>query len=156
MKVYHLHQKQFLPISLEEAWNFFSSAANLVKITPDYMGFKILHVSGNGSGIYPGQIISYKVKILPYVVVRWVTEITHVSKLEYFVDEQRFGPYAMWHHEHRFVEMPGGIEMTDEIAYAVPFGLIGRIARKLFVKRQLQTIFKFRHQTLERFFTTQL
>jgi ligand-binding SRPBCC domain-containing protein len=153
MKVYHLQQKQFLPITLGEAWDFFSSPANLVKITPDHMDFKILHISGHGSGLYPGQIISYKVKILPMIYVRWVTEISHVQHPHYFIDEQRFGPFSMWHHEHRFKEVNGGVEMTDEITYAAPLGILGRIANLIFVKRQLDTIFRFRYNFLEREFS---
>jgi ligand-binding SRPBCC domain-containing protein len=152
MKVYHLHQTQFLPMPVDQAWRFFSSPANLVKITPEHMDFKILHSTGHGADIYAGQIISYKIKLLPLVYVRWITEITQVQPANYFIDEQRFGPYAMWHHEHHFKQVDGGIEMTDEITYAIPFGFIGRIANSLFVRRQLQAIFRYRYDTLERFF----
>src|SRR5687767_5893746 len=123
MKVYHLQQKQFLPITLPEAWRFFSTPNNLGSITPSHLEFKILFISGDTSDIYPGQIIRYKIKILPAVWVSWVTEITHVQKPAFFVDEQRFGPYALWHHQHRFKEVDGGIEMTDEVSYAIPFGI---------------------------------
>jgi ligand-binding SRPBCC domain-containing protein len=152
MKVYHLHQAQFLPLTLNEAWTFFSSPQNLVKITPPNMDFKILHISGNGSGMYPGQIISYKIKFLPFIYFRWVTEIKHVHPNKYFVDDQVFGPYALWHHQHHFKEVSGGVEMTDEITYAVPFGFIGRLANFLFVKNQLREIFQFRKITLDKMF----
>jgi ligand-binding SRPBCC domain-containing protein len=152
MKVYHFHQKQFLPLTLDEAWAFFSSPQNLVKITPPNMDFKILHISGNGSGMYAGQIIAYKIKFLPLVCFRWVTEITHVRPNQYFIDDQIFGPYALWHHQHHFNEVNGGVEMTDEITYAIPFGFIGRFANFLFVEKQLQDIFKFRRTTLDKVF----
>jgi ligand-binding SRPBCC domain-containing protein len=152
MKVYHLHQKQFLPLTLEEAWTFFSSPLNLVKITPPNMDFKILHTSGSGPEMYAGQIISYKIKFLPLVYFRWVTEITHVQPNQYFIDDQVFGPYALWHHQHHFKKVNGGVEMTDEITYAIPFGFIGRLANFLFVENQLENIFKFRRTTLDKVF----
>jgi ligand-binding SRPBCC domain-containing protein len=152
MKVYHLYQKQVLPLTISEAWEFFSNPKNLVKITPDHMDFKILYISGDGSKMYPGQIISYKVKLLPFVYVRWVTEITHVQQPHYFVDDQLTGPYRLWHHQHRFSEIPGGVEMTDEITYAIPFGILGRLANYFFVENQLKTIFRFRYNILDRFF----
>jgi ligand-binding SRPBCC domain-containing protein len=155
MKAYHFHQKQFLPLTLREAWDFFSSPANLVKITPANMDFKILHVSG-GNEMYAGQIISYKIKILPMIYVRWVTEITHVEFPGYFVDDQLIGPYALWHHQHHFTEVPGGIEMSDEITYAIPFGIIGRIANYFFVRNQLKNIFAFRYATLEKLFNNKI
>ena len=152
MKVYHLHQKQVLPLTISEAWNFFSNPKNLVDITPGHMDFRILHISGQGSKMYPGQIISYRVKLLPMVSVRWVTEITHVQEPHYFVDDQLTGPYALWHHQHRFKEVPSGVEMTDEITYAIPFGIIGRLANSLFVEKQLKTIFRFRYDSLHQRF----
>jgi ligand-binding SRPBCC domain-containing protein len=151
MKVYHLRQKQFFPLSLKEAMAFFSSPNNLVKITPASMDFRILHISGNGSGMYPGQIIVYKIKLFPLMYTRWVTEITHVQS-NYFVDDQIVGPYALWHHQHHFKEVPGGVEMTDEITYGIPFGFLGRLANYLFVGRQLKTIFKYRYEVLDKMF----
>jgi ligand-binding SRPBCC domain-containing protein len=152
MKVYHLFQKQFFPLSLKEAMAFFSSPDNLVKIAPAYMDFRILHISGKGAAMYPGQIIAYKIKLLPFVYTRWVTEITHVHS-NYFVDDQIVGPYALWHHQHHFEVVDGGVEMTDEITYAIPFGLLGRMANYLFVERQLKAIFKFRYDVLDKMFT---
>lgn len=154
MKVYHLHRKQILPLDLGEAWSFFTSPHNLVKITPAYMDFKILHTSGDEKNVaYRGQIITYKIKLFPLIYTGWTTEITHVEPGKYFIDEQRLGPYALWHHEHRFREVPGGVEMTDEIAYAIPFGIIGRIAHWLFVKNQLNTIFAYRYNVLDEIFS---
>jgi ligand-binding SRPBCC domain-containing protein len=151
VKIYNLQRKQILPISLEEAWNFFSSPKNLSKITPDNMGFDIRYMSG-GNNTYPGQIIIYKIKILGGLRVSWVTEITHVQDKNYFVDEQRFGPYALWHHQHHFKTTDEGLEMTDEVNYAIPFGFVGRLAHWLFVERQVNAIFDHRYKVLETYF----
>lgn len=145
--VYTLSVMQQLPIGLSEAWDFFSSPKNLENITPSHMGFKI--TSGKSSKMYPGQIISYQVSPLPGIKTSWVTEITHVKANEFFVDEQRFGPYAMWHHEHHFEERDGGVFMIDKVTYKIPFGFLGHIAQSLFVKKQLTGIFEFRIKALQ-------
>ena len=154
MKVYNLHRKQILPITLEEAWDFFSKPQNLKKITPEHMGFKILYQSG-GTEMYAGQMIRYIVRVLPVVPLHWVTEITHVQEPHYFVDEQRFGPYAMWHHQHHFKAVEGGVEMIDEVNYAIPLGILGRIAHWLFVGRQVSAIFDHRYEVLENYFKSE-
>lgn len=151
MKIYNITRKQFLPISLSEAWNFFSTPKNLSKITPPSMGFEILYQSG-GEKTYAGQIIRYHVKILPGIKAHWVTEITHVHEPKHFIDEQRFGPYALWHHQHHFKEVAGGVEMIDEVNYAIPFGIIGRLAHWLFVGREVSRIFDHRFKVLEEYF----
>ena len=115
------------------------------------MGFKIVYMSG-GAKMYPGQIIQYIVHGLPGIPMNWTTEITHVQEPHYFVDEQRFGPYALWHHQHRFVAVNGGVEMTDEVNYAIPMGVLGRLANWLFVERQVNAIFDYRYQVLEKYF----
>ena len=102
--------------------------------------------------MYPGQIIRYRVSLAPFISTTWVTEITHVSEPNYFVDDQRFGPYALWHHQHHFKEVSDGVEMTDEINYAIPYGPLGRLANWLFVERQLNAIFDFRFNVLQQFF----
>lgn len=155
MKIYNLKRVQVLPISLAEAWAFFSTPRNLSKITPEHMGFKIVYISG-GDKTYSGQIIRYKVSILPGITVNWTTEITHVQEPVYFVDEQRFGPYALWHHQHHFREVPGGVEMTDEVNYAVPLGLLGRLANWLFVEREVNRIFDHRFRVLADYFQSPL
>ncbi|HNP94525.1 MAG TPA: SRPBCC family protein [Cyclobacteriaceae bacterium] len=154
MKIYNLKRTQFLPISIKEAWDFFSSPANLSKITPKHMGFKILYMSG-GPKMYPGQVIRYIVNGLPGIPMNWMTEITHVQEPYYFVDEQRFGPYALWHHQHHFKEVDGGVEMTDEVNYAIPLGLIGRLANWLLVAREVNRIFDHRYEVLESYFNKQ-
>ncbi len=115
------------------------------------MGFEILYISG-GDKMYSGQLIRYFVRVLPWIKLHWVTEIKHVSEPTYFVDEQRFGPYALWHHQHHFKEVQGGVEMMDEVNYAIPFGFIGRIAAWLFVEREVNTIFDYRFTVLEAYF----
>ena len=146
MKLYQLRSKQCLPITRQEAWEFLSNPRNLKIITPDHMGFHIL--SGDDRSMYPGQIIQYKVSPFPGYTTKWVTEITHVKKGEYFVDEQRFGPYALWHHKHFLKEIETGVEMEDIIDYKIPFGIFGRLAHPVLVKRQLRQIFGYREQKL--------
>jgi ligand-binding SRPBCC domain-containing protein len=151
MKIYNLTRKQFLPITLPEAWSFFSSPKNLAEITPDQMRFDILYISGNDK-MYAGQIIRYKIQILPGIRAAWMTEITHVNEPHFFIDEQRFGPYSLWHHQHHFKEVPGGVEMTDEVNYAIPMGLLGRLAHWVFVGREVNRIFDYRFKKLEELF----
>jgi ligand-binding SRPBCC domain-containing protein len=151
MSLHSLSTVQKLPISIEEAWTFFSSPKNLKVITPDYMGFKITSDLGDGK-MYSGQIISYIVTPVLNVPMEWVTEISHVSEPHYFVDEQRFGPYAFWHHKHFFKEIEGGVEMTDTVHYKVPLGPIGDVVNALFVKNKLKEIFDYRYQKLESLF----
>lgn len=152
MRLYRLTAKQYLPISPKEAWTFLSDPGNLKEITPPHMGFEIL--SGADTEMYPGQIIHYTVAPIKGIRTRWVTEITHVSEGKYFVDEQRFGPYRLWHHKHFISEVPGGVLMQDLIDYRLPLGPLGRLTHWLFVRRQLAGIFLFRKQALEKRFGT--
>lgn len=151
MKLYTLRRVQTFPVSLSEAWNFFATPNNLAQITPQELGFTILHTSGTGK-MYAGQIIHYTLRPVPFWPVSWVTEITQVHEPFHFIDEQRFGPYAFWHHEHIFREVPGGVEMTDELIYAIPLGILGRLAHAVFVKRTLNRIFDYRYNVLEQHF----
>jgi ligand-binding SRPBCC domain-containing protein len=146
MKLYQLHRKQNLPITLDEAWNLLSDPKNLQKITPEYMGFKIL--SGADRPMYPGQIIQYIVTPVLNIPTKWVTEITHVVHKQYFVDEQRFGPYSLWHHKHFIKEIPGGVEMEDIIDYKVPMGILGQMMHPILVKPKLNEIFEYRRKKL--------
>ncbi|WP_424962589.1 SRPBCC family protein [Ekhidna sp.] len=148
--IYTLTVMQQLPIKLSEAWDFFSSPENLEKITPNHMGFEI--TSGETGRMYAGQIISYRVAPIPGIKTNWVTEITHVDEEKFFVDEQRFGPYSMWHHEHHFDENKNGVLMTDKVTYKIPFGFLGAIAQALFVRKQLKGIFEYRVKVLELMF----
>lgn len=146
MKIYTLHAKQNLPISLYEAWEFLSNPRNLKTITPDYMSFNIL--SGADRPMYPGQVIQYIVTPVLGIKTKWVTEITHVKDKEYFVDEQRFGPYALWHHKHFIKEIPGGVEMEDIVDYKLPMGILGQMTHPFLVKPKLNEIFEHRRKKL--------
>ncbi|MEL6917106.1 MAG: SRPBCC family protein [Bacteroidota bacterium] len=150
MKLYQLKSRQSIPISKEKAWNFLSSPKNLKVITPDHMGFTIL--DGGDRPMFPGQIIQYKVSPFPGMNTKWVTEITHVKEGEYFVDEQRFGPYALWHHKHFIRPIEGGVEMEDIIDYKIPFGILGQLAHPILVKGQLKKIFAYREKKLVELF----
>ncbi len=150
MKIYQINTKQNLPISVKEAWEFLSSPNNLSEITPKYMNFKIL--SGADKSIFAGQIIQYKVTPVLGITLKWVTEITHVKQNEYFVDEQRFGPYSLWHHKHFIKEIDGGIEMEDIVDYKIPFGFLGQIAHSLFIEKKLRQIFNYREKKLVKLF----
>lgn len=152
MAVYSLKRIQNLPISLDQAWDFFSTPGNLKKITPEKMGFVVHSDPAFLTSIYAGQIITYTVKPLLGIPLFWMTEITHVEPGKFFVDEQRVGPYALWHHQHHFKEIPGGVEMTDLVHYRLPLGPLGDFAHWLFVRKQLKQIFNYRYQTLESFF----
>ena len=146
MKIYRFKKSQLLPITINEAWDFLSDPNNLKKITPDYMGFNILEKED--TKMYAGQIIQYIVTPILGIPTKWVTEITHVKDKSYFVDEQRFGPYSLWHHKHFIKEVDGGIEMLDIIDYKIPLGFIGRLANPILVKPKLNEIFNYRKKKL--------
>ena len=143
---------QQLPITMQQAWDFFSSPANLNDITPPSMSFIMLDKDVHLQKMYAGQILNYKVKPFLGIPMPWTTEITHVIDGSYFVDEQRFGPFAFWHHKHFFKEIPGGVLMEDVLHYKLPLGPLGDIAHMLFVKRQIADIFDYRFKKLEEMF----
>ncbi len=151
MAFYQLRQKQILPITLEKAWEFFSNPANLNAITPDDMEFVITSPVPKGE-IYPGQIITYKVSPVLNIPLAWATEITHVRSPYYFTDSQLHGPYRFWHHEHHFMETPTGVEMTDILYYELPFGILGDLVHRLFVRQRIESIFEYRQRKLEKLF----
>lgn len=148
MGFYQLHTKQEIPASIDEIWDFISSPENLKKITPPSMGFNITSELKNKK-MYPGMIISYKVSPLLGIKTTWVTEITHVKDKEYFVDEQRVGPYSMWHHEHFIEATEKGVLMTDIVSYQPPFGFLGSIANVFIIKGKLNDIFEYRRIAME-------
>jgi len=150
LKPYVLKEVQRLPISLPEAWRFFSDPRNLPRITPPSLGLEV--TSDLPGKMYPGMVITYRVRPIPGVRVGWVTEITHVLEPSLFVDEQRFGPYRFWHHQHHFREIEGGVEMEDIVHYALPLGTIGRVFGGPLVRRRLAEIFAFRRRFLVREF----
>ena len=152
MNFYSIKSTQHLPISLEQAWDFFSSPNNLAKITPPDMGFVITSDRKDGEKMYAGQIITYIIKPMLGIPVKWMTEITHVKEGEYFIDEQRFGPYKLWHHRHSFKKTATGIEMNDEVNYVLPMGFLGAIAHAIFIRKRIEYIFEYRTKVLEKQF----
>ncbi|HEY9534770.1 MAG TPA: SRPBCC family protein [Mucilaginibacter sp.] len=154
MKTYRLQFEHKLPVPLAETWDFFTSPLNLVKITPPAMGFEVTSPYDAKSKLYEGMIITYKIKPLPGIKMNWVTEITNVKEQQYFVDEQRLGPYALWHHEHHFKEIDGGVHMTDILNYAMPYGIIGRLGNLLLVRREILKIFAYRKTAINGLFGT--
>lgn len=149
--MYKLHFSQKLPIDLVQAWDFFSSPENLEKITPESLGLKIKH-HHSGRKMYAGQIIAYTVKPLWNISMEWITEITAVQEPAYFIDEQKIGPYAFWHHEHWFTPIANGILMEDILYYKVPFGIFGKALHYLKIKKDLERIFQYRRKFLEKLF----
>lgn len=151
MKIYQLKTKKILPVSIENAWEFFSNPENLSKITPSGLDFKINSVLPEK--MRAGLIIIYTVKPLLNIPMTWVTEITHIEEPFYFVDEQRIGPYKMWHHEHIFrPDGNGNTVMEDVVSYVVPFGLVGRILHRLIIRKRVQEIFDYRSRVLDKLF----
>jgi ligand-binding SRPBCC domain-containing protein len=151
MPAHSLKTVQQIPCTLDEAWDFFSNPSNLPQITPVYMSFKIIS-QHHSEKMYPGQIIEYTVTPVARIRIYWMTEITHVENKKFFIDEQRYGPYSMWHHQHHFREIPGGIEMTDIVHYKNPLGFIGSLMNPYLVKPRLKKIFEFRHRKIEEIF----
>jgi ligand-binding SRPBCC domain-containing protein len=147
MNLFKAEQK--VPISIEEAWDFFSSPKNLAVITPPDMGFDI--TSDLPEKMYQGMFIAYKVAPMWGIKINWVTEITHIVEKKFFVDEQRQGPYRVWHHEHHFKEIPGGVLMTDILNYQLPLEPLGKIANG-FVRERIEHIFEFRRKKIEEMF----
>lgn len=152
MQFYSIKSTQHLPISLNEAWDFFSSPNNLQKITPPDMNFVVTSDKKDGESMYAGQIITYTLTPLFGIRLKWMTEIVHVKDGEYFIDEQRFGPYKLWHHKHTFVANSNGVTMHDHVNYMLPFGWLGTIAHALFVRKRIQGIFTYRTKVIEELF----
>ncbi|MFT5580915.1 MAG: ligand-binding SRPBCC domain-containing protein [Lentimonas sp.] len=151
MGFYQFKREQCFKNSVDELWDFISNPKNLKLITPDYMGFEVTS-EGLPDKMYEGMIISYKVSPLLGIKTTWVTEITHVKDKHYFVDEQRVGPYNIWHHQHFLEATPKGTLMKDIISYEPPFGLLGNMANALIIKRKLKEIFAYRTKVLNKLF----
>lgn len=152
MPFYQFTTNQKIPASIDDVWDFISSPENLKIITPSYMGFEITNQIQNK--MYAGMIISYKVSPLLGIKMNWLTEITHVEDKKYFVDEQRVGPYKLWHHQHRLEQIEDGILMTDIVTYQPPFGILGSILNTFMIKNKLKEIFDFRYKAVEKHFKT--
>ncbi len=151
MKLHRLHKTMELPLSLDEAWSFFSDPRNLGQITPPDLAFRMTSPDISPE-IHAGMIITYRISPLPLVSLNWVTEITQVRRPFFFIDEQRFGPYRFWHHQHTFEETDTGVRTTDLVHYALPFGPLGTAANAIFVRRQLRQIFAYRQKALDALF----
>ena len=151
MGFYQLEKEQKVNASIDEVWDFISSPGNLKEITPKYMGFDIIS-NNRTEKMYPGMIISYHVKPVFGIKTLWVTEITHVKEKEYFVDEQRVGPYAIWHHQHHIIPIENGVLMRDIVSYKPPFGFLGAIANTVLIKSKLQEIFDYRTMAVDKKF----
>ncbi len=148
--IYQLVSRQALAASREELWDFLSDPGNLKVITPEHMNFEI--TTDPIDRVYPGVMISYRVSPLPGLRTNWVTEITHVQEGQYFVDEQRVGPYVMWHHEHHILEEDGQMWMHDIVTYKLPMGALGNLVGGGFVQGQLRQVFQYREDQLEKIF----
>jgi ligand-binding SRPBCC domain-containing protein len=146
-KVHSLKNIQKIPVSLEETWKFFSDPHNLLNITPPFLNLKLTNELF-GDEVYPGQVMTYTVKPLLGISFSWMTEITHVERMKFFVDEQRKGPYKLWHHQHHFKKVEEGVEMTDLVHYRLPFGVIGNMSHDIIVKEKLKKIFSYRYKKI--------
>jgi ligand-binding SRPBCC domain-containing protein len=149
--MHRLKQEQLLPISLETAWDFFATPKNLNEVTPAEMLFEV--TSELPEKMYEGLIITYRIKPMLNISMNWCTEITHIRDHAFFVDEQRKGPYNIWHHEHHFKAVEGGTLMTDILHYDIGKSIFGWIAGQLFVHQKVKEIFVYRYKTLETYFS---
>ena len=150
--IQHLQREQLVKRTPAEIWEFFATPRNLDTLTPPTVSFEV--VGEPPERMHPGQMIEYRIGVLPGVRVRWLTEITHVREGEFFVDEQRIGPYKLWHHEHRFTPTPDGrgVRMTDRVTYDVGWGPVGDLLHALWIRRQLATIFDYRARRVAELF----
>ncbi|MCS6902657.1 MAG: SRPBCC family protein [Candidatus Bipolaricaulota bacterium] len=149
-KIYKLSRTQVVPADLDRVWEFFATPRNLNELTPPEMHFAIL--SGAQEPMYTGQLIEYRIRLVPGVVVSWLTEIVHVEPKRRFIDEQRFGPYQFWYHEHRFEPTQDGTRIEDHVTYALPLGIIGEMMHALWVRPRLEAIFDFRAHAIAKIF----
>ena len=150
MKPFTLERSQILPVGIDRAWEFFSDPGNLARITPPSMDFRL--TSPARETTYAGQIITYSIRPLLGISMAWTTEITHLSRPNFFVDEQRFGPYRFWHHQHHFTEVADGVEMRDLVHYLLPHMQFTRLVNRLIVVPRLKRIFDYRRQALQEIF----
>lgn len=151
MRIYNLQKTTYMPITIDQAWDFFSLAGNLEKITPKELDFRII-AKPDVPRIFSGMRIQYKVRPLMNIAVKWETEIREVDAPYKFMDKQLKGPYALWEHTHLFEEVPGGVKMTDTVSYALPLGLLGVFAHNIVVKKKLDEIFSYREEVVRKMF----
>jgi ligand-binding SRPBCC domain-containing protein len=148
MKLHRIHRRQVIPISIIEAWKFFSNPVNLSRITPPWLNLTV--ISDIPRSMHSGMIISYRITPLIRVPTLWISEITHVNMPTYFVDEQRLGPFRFWHHQHLFKEVGRNVEMQDLVNYVMPLGPIGEMVHTISMRKKVEAIFDFRQKALER------
>ncbi|MBN2045715.1 MAG: SRPBCC family protein [Anaerolineales bacterium] len=148
--IHRLTRTQTVPAPIDQVWDYFSKPGNLNELTPPDMHFKI--VDNDAEEMHPGQLIEYRVRFMPVIQSRWLTEIAHVQHQVYFVDEQRIGPYRFWYHEHRFVEVPSGTQISDRVTYELPFGPLGDLVHTIWVRQRLQGIFDYRTEKIKQLF----
>jgi ligand-binding SRPBCC domain-containing protein len=148
MKLHRIHRKQVIPISISKAWEFFSNPENLSTITPSWLNLTV--ISDIPGSMHSGMIISYRITPMARVPTLWISEITHVNRPTYFVDEQRLGPFRFWHHQHMFKEVGRNVEIQDIVHYAMPLGPIGEMFYSISVGKKVDSIFDFRQKALER------
>jgi len=152
--VYTLYSEQIIHQSLEKVWEFFSRPENLQQMTPDDLNFEIIFLPER---FYEGMFITYKIKIFPFIKTKWVTEITKIAVGHYFIDEQRVGPYSIWHHEHHFQKLSDNqVKMIDIVHFKIPLGILGKLAYITFVRKKLLHIFQFRYNFVEKYFNSEL
>jgi ligand-binding SRPBCC domain-containing protein len=147
MGFYSIKTEQFINADIDKLWAFFSNPANLAILTPEELNF--VTTSESEDRIYAGQIITYTIRPLLGIKLKWMTEITHVHNKSLFVDEQRAGPYKLWHHQHHFILQSDRVLMKDIVHYSLPFGFLGKIAHYLFVRKKLEHIFKYRREKID-------
>lgn len=152
--IHQLNSKQSIEASIEEVWDFFSKPENLNELTPPSLHFKTL--SGEKEKTYSGQIITYRIRILPFIHIHWVTEIKNVIPYSSFIDEQRMGPYKFWHHYHQFIVTDTGVDIIDTVHYKVGFSFIGEILRHLWIKHKLKKIFDYRKEKIVQLFPSKV
>jgi ligand-binding SRPBCC domain-containing protein len=148
--IHTLRREQLIPAAVGAVWDFFATPKNLDLLTPP--GLKFFTPAPPEGRMYAGQLIAHRIRIFPGYWARWLTEIRQVREREYFVDEQRVGPYKFWYHEHHFRAAPGGTLMTDQITYQVCYGPLGWLVNELWIKRALRKIFDYRRGAIERAF----
>lgn len=151
-RFYTLQSAQLIRAEIDEVWKFFSRPQNLSTITPDYMNFKI--INNVNEQAYTGQVIAYRLNLFPLIKASWLTEITAVMEHRFFIDEQRIGPYRIWHHEHYFESTDAGVMMHDKITFVLPFGVLHFIGFPLLVKPQLKKIFDYRRGKVDQLFNS--
>ena len=150
MKLHKLKFNTTINANISDVWAFFINPNNLEVLTPNNMQFKITCDADNT--MYAGKIISYVITPLANIPMTWVTEITQCKELDYFIDEQRFGPYKFWHHVHQFIEDDGKTKMTDELTYSFYGGAIGDLIQNKIITKKIEGIFNYRSIKINEYF----